>query len=291
MHGTTMAKHKNKLEIITVTPAMATQLLELNELNRPLSGSHVQRIADQITAGKWKFNGDTIKIANDDSVLDGQHRLWAVVESGCSIDTIIVHGIEREAFATIDTLRKPRSVGDTLAINGLLRYRNIAASALQWLIRYQRGILTEYKAPKHRIENSDVEEAFRHHPQIGTAAERAVSLRGLANPSVMGFFYYLLSGQNEELAETMMSTLSDPTEVSVDDPFFRLRAYFVADHHKRKEPVTTIALAIKAANAAYRNQKIQRLNWKSSGKQAEELPKLNVSSNARSSKKTRKNEV
>ena len=77
MHGVvTMAKTvKRKLEVITLTPEMATELLELNKHNRPLSDGHVRRIAAQIQEGKWKFNGDTIKIAVDHSVLDGQHRV------------------------------------------------------------------------------------------------------------------------------------------------------------------------------------------------------------------------
>ena len=287
MHGVvTMAKStKRKLEVITLTPEMATELLELNKHNRPLSDGHVRRIAAQIQEGKWKFNGDTIKIAVDHSVLDGQHRLWAVVESKTAIETIIVDGIERDAFATIDTLRKSRSVGDTMATSGLTRYRNVAGAALQWLIRYQRGILTEYKRPEHRIENSDVEEAYAHHPQIGQAVEVACSLRGLVNPSVMACFYYILANQNSELADTMIKVLSDPGQTKVNDPFFKLRAYFVGDHHKRKDPVVTIALAIKAANAAYRNETIERLNWKSMGQKTEEFPKLNVSANVRSRKK------
>lgn len=288
MLGTNMApKVKHKLEVVTITPEMASKLLELNNLNRPLSDGHVKRISDQIRNGKWKFNGDTIKIATTNDILDGQHRLWAVVESNMPIDTIIVHGVERDAFATIDTIRKPRSVGDTLALKGLLRHRNIASAALQWLIRYQRGCLTEYKAPKHRIENSDVEDAFEHHPQIAQAAERAVKLRGLANPSVMGFFYYILINQNQELAETMMKVLEDPSNVSVSDPFFRLRSYFVSDHHKRKDPVVTIALAIKAANAAYRNETVTRLTWKSIGQASEAFPALSVSTNSKSAKRLR----
>ncbi len=96
-------------KIITLTPEMAMSLLEANQNNRPLNHQHVDRIANQITKGKWKFNGDTIKLATNRDVLDGQHRLWAVVEAKQPIETAIIYDIEPEAFATIDTLRKPRS--------------------------------------------------------------------------------------------------------------------------------------------------------------------------------------
>lgn len=279
MSGATVTKllpKQNRPEIITLTPDKAMELLEHNTLNRPLNDQHVQRIARQIIADKWKFNGDTIKVSNDGAVLDGQHRLWATIEAKKPIETIIVYGIERDAFATIDTLRKPRSGSDVLALNGASRYRNIMAAALGWLLRYQRKTLEDYRAPKNRIENSDIEAAFASHPGIARAAERAAGLRRLANPSIMAFVYYVMTNHNAPLAERMMETLINPANVSVNDPFFRLRNYFTSDHHKAKDPLYTIALVFKAANAAHRGRKIEVLNWKHQGKKVEAFPILDI---------------
>lgn len=192
-----------------LTPETANELLEHNTLNRPLSDRRVKRIAEQILSGKWRYNGDTIKVAASGDVLDGQHRLWAVIEAKKPVETIVVYGIEKEAFSTIDTLRKPRSGSDVLALAGASRYRNIMSSALQWLTRWQRNALEDYKAPKHRVENSDIESAFAENPAMAAAVERAMGLRGFANPSIMGFFYYVLTNRNPTLAERMMTTLED----------------------------------------------------------------------------------
>lgn len=254
---------------------MATELLDHNRLNRPLRDSHVQRIASQIASGKWKFNGDTIKVADTGDVLDGQHRLWAVIEAKKTVETIIVHGIERDAFSTIDTLRQVRSGSDVVALHGAAHYRNYIASALTWLIRFQRGA-EKFKDPANRVENSDIEAAFVAHPEIVRAVEAAARLRGLVNPGVLAFFYYVLTNRNEALAERMMETLRNPVSISVSDPFFKLRAWLVGDYLKRKEALMTIALMIKAANAAHREQKVQVLNWRSQGKNAEAFPRLEV---------------
>lgn len=247
-------------------------------LNRPLSDQHVHRIANQILSGKWRFNGDTIKISNDGGILDGQHRLWAVVESKVSIETIIVRGVEREAFATIDTVRKPRSGGDVLSLVGATRHRALMSAALQWLLRYQKGILETYQAPTNRIENSDIEMAYMENPGIVRAIERVRALRGLANPSLVGFFYYVLTNRSPELAERMVAILENPAGVAITNPFFRLRMYFAADHLKRKDPIVTIALMIKAANAAYRQEGIKSLTWRNQGSAPERFPKLEVAS-------------
>lgn len=280
MHGATVAKMPlPKIASgskILVTPELATRLLQANQLNRPLAEGHAERIAGQIREGKWRFNGDTIKIATGGDILDGQHRLWAIIESDTPVESMIVTDIARDAFSTIDTIRKPRSLGDTVALTGNVRYRNTIGGALAWLTRWQAGCLENYKAPKHRVENSDIESALAENPGIIRAAERAHAIRNIANTSVMAFLYYIVVNRNEPLAERMMATLLDPAGVSVNDPFFKLRSYFVSDHHKRKDPVVTIAVAIKAINAVNAGQKINVLNWRQQGKSPEVFPKLNI---------------
>lgn len=252
------------------------ELLEHNTLNRPIGDAHVHRIARQIVEKKWRYNGDTIKVSDNGEVLDGQHRLWAIIEAKTPVETLVVYGIARDAFATIDTIRRQRSGGDTLSLNGVGRHRNVAASALQWLIRWQRGSIADWRAPVNKIENSDIEDAWASHPTIMNAVDRAMHMRSLTNPSLMAFLYYVLSNRNADLAERMMKTLEEPGPISLTDPFYKLREYFLADHHKRKEPLTTIALAIKAANAAHRNASIQVLRWNNQGITAEAFPTLDV---------------
>lgn len=280
MPGATVTKLPRNSEtpqIIVITPEMAVNLLEHNTLNRPLNDQHVQRIARQIVDDKWRFNGDTIKIADTNDVLDGQHRLWAVIEAKKPIETIIVRGIARDAFATIDTLRKPRSFADIVALNGSPRHRNYIASALTWLIRWQNGVIETYKAPQNRVENSDIEKAFAENPGIIRAVEEAHKARGVGSTAILAFLYYIILNRNEQLAERMIDTLADPAGIGVNDPFFRFRGYLTADHKRAKDALMTIALGIKAANAAREGRKIQTLSWKSQGKSPEEFPRLAIS--------------
>jgi hypothetical protein len=257
---------------------MAMEMLDHNTLNRPLNDQHVKRIANQIIEGKWKFNGDTIKFSTGKEILDGQHRLWAVVEAKMPIKTAVIYGIEAEAFATIDTLRKPRSGADVLALNGATRYRQHTSAALQWLLRWQRGIIEVYQKPTNRIENSDIEMMYRDNPGIERAIERVKNLKGVAKPSITGFFFYILSNRSPELAERMVFTLENPAGISINDPFFRLRMYLTSESSRRKDPVMTIALMVKAANAAFFAQEVRTLKWQNQGIKPEPFPKLEVTS-------------
>jgi hypothetical protein len=267
---------KVSIKTMLVTPELATSLLEHNTLNRPLSDLHVKRIAAQIIEGKWVFNGDTIKISSTNDVIDGQHRLWAIIESKIAVESVIIRGVDKKAFATIDTLRKPRSGADILSLKGATRYRARTASALQWLIRWQKGTLEDYRAPANRIENSDIEHAFEENPMIVRAVERANNLRSLCNSSILGFIYYVLANRNEALGERLLETLTNPAGVAVNDPIFRLRAHFATRTEKHRDPLVTIALIIKALNAAHRGDKISTLVWKGQGKNPEPFPKLKV---------------
>jgi hypothetical protein len=260
-----------------VTPERATELLEHNRLNRPIRDQHVKRIVGQILDGKWRFNGDTIKISDDGSVLDGQHRLWAIIESKTPVETMLLWGIAREAFATIDTVRAPRSGGDTLSLLGVARHRNIVSGALAWYIRHKRGVLETYRAPQNKVENADIESAFENNRNIVKAIEQAMSVRRLVNPSVLGFIYYVAANRNPALAARMLAVLQNPAGVSVDDAFFLLRSHFASGYDpKKRDPVQSIALAFKALNAAHNGLQLRHLKWQPQGQAAEAFPQLNI---------------
>lgn len=262
-------------QVMVISPEEAAHLLDCNTQNRPLNQTHVNRIARQIIDGKWKFNGDTIKISSNNDILDGQHRLWAIMEAKIPVETIVVKGIEADAFSTIDTLRKPRSGADILSLIGVTNHRSTISGALQWLIRWQRGCVVEYRAPHNRLENSDIEEAFKQNPGIAHAAERCNKLRNVASPSLMAFFYYILSNRNPDLAERLLHTLEFPAGVGMDDPFFKLRVHFLAAG-KRRDPISTIALMVKSANAAEEGRSVKVLKWQNYGALSEDFPKLKV---------------
>ena len=265
-------KRRHELEVIT--PERALELLELNTLNRPLDQRHIERIATQIKTGKWQFNGDTIKISGDGNIVDGQHRLWAIVEAKKPVETLVVHDVPREAFATIDTISKPRGGADILALNGVKGYRQITAAALVWLVRWQRKPPT-LTGPGRRVEVSEIEQAYGHHSHISEAAERVnKSCRGICSPSLMTFLYYMLSSRDAEIGERFMTTMDNPSGLSASDPFFRFRGWVVQNSGKHISPIVVIAMAIKAANAAKAGRKIETLSWKHQGNNPEVFPEL-----------------
>ncbi len=98
---------------------MAAELLALNTKGqRTISRDAVERYAVDMSTLDWVFNGAAILISNTNELLDGQHRLSAIIESGENQVVLIVRGIDPVAMATIDAGRK-RSYADSLKIRGL----------------------------------------------------------------------------------------------------------------------------------------------------------------------------
>lgn len=90
-------------KLVEVTPDLAAEWLEMNTMNRNISQTTVKRYALAMLAGEWQQNGQTITIAEDGTVLDGQHRLWAVIEAGVTVTFLVVFNVSKDAIATIDS--------------------------------------------------------------------------------------------------------------------------------------------------------------------------------------------
>lgn len=109
-----------------VTPAMAKILLGGNLKNRPKNNRNFKRLCAQLRAGKWKVNGSTITLSRHWQLLDGQHRLFAIIETGISALCIIGFGFDPHAFATLDQGAK-RTNADNLAIAGFANPKLLAS--------------------------------------------------------------------------------------------------------------------------------------------------------------------
>lgn len=148
---------ETKVELIT--PELAEHFLKLNTQNRPKSSQRVKALADLMRQGKWIFNGDAIRISKAGRLIDGQHRLSAIVESGCAQQYVLVTNLDDEAFKTID-VGSNRTAGDMLSIEGIRDYNNVAAAA-RLAISYERTGNPVYSAVTKQATKADIVEYTR----------------------------------------------------------------------------------------------------------------------------------
>lgn len=126
-----------QITIETITPADAAALLDRNPGNRKIVAAHVRRYAADITAGKWQINGEAVKIDTEGNLIDGQHRLSAVVEAGVPIVTAVARGLPATVRLTMDQGKK-RTMADQFKLRDI-SYPSVAACAAGHLWRWERG--------------------------------------------------------------------------------------------------------------------------------------------------------
>lgn len=154
----------------TLTPQLANKFLANNPNNRRLSESRARKLADAILRGEWKFNGESIIVANDGSLLDGQHRCRAVVLADTSIQVVLVEGIEKSAFSTIDIGEK-RSVGQIFDMHGFA-HGSILSAAISVLEMY-----VENRTTRKPLTFAQKEQILKTYPDIVDSVAATYAMR------------------------------------------------------------------------------------------------------------------
>jgi hypothetical protein len=97
--------------IETISPELAALYLRSNTKNRYVRQSHVKWLAESMKIGQWKLTHQGICFDSDGAMVDGQHRLLAIIESGQAVQMLVSRGSSSEGFDACD-LGIVRSLAD-----------------------------------------------------------------------------------------------------------------------------------------------------------------------------------
>lgn len=98
-------------KVVIVSPELAAEWLKRNRKNRPINKDHVGKLVRDIKAGRWAPSPQPIVFDVDGDLIDGQHRLTAVVVAGVSIQMVIAENAPRESIRGIDMGAQRNAVG------------------------------------------------------------------------------------------------------------------------------------------------------------------------------------
>jgi len=255
-----------QVQKVLVTPELAQGWLTYNTMNRPLSDKLVAKYAETMRSGNWKSNGDTVSFAIDDTLLDGQHRLAAIVKSGVALEMIVVSNLEKDVFSTKDTGRK-RSGADILGILGEQNASTVAAVLVK-LVHYYAGCA--------HLNNSlavDYPEALRAYPEVRDICKH-YQLRSLCrfSSSILAA-YVVCSRVNKAQADEFFARVADGIGLTADSPERLLREQLLRMHDGgTKGRTAAMAWVIKAWNAKRTGRKIKLIQWRRGQEQKEDFP-------------------
>lgn len=274
-----MASTSIKAKLMTITPSRAAEWLEKGEANRRLKQRHIDRLVGIIVRDEWDpNNGETIKISRAGGVVDGQHRLWAIVESNKSVKALVAFNVPVKSFDTIDS-GVGRSGLDTLVVDGIRtgttrKYASILSATAKMLYALELAgsmpkLLNNGGRFPARVENKNILELVNRRPELYESATFVGSLphvRGI-HKSTMTFLHVVFNKKHSEKAARFMERLYSGEELSKGSPILALRNKLIALQGHRGaingHPFLkfVIAITIKAWNAYRKNRSAKVLSW------------------------------
>ena len=249
---------------IYVTPKIAEKWLQTNKANRKMNEARVRYLAGLLASKQWDDNGDRIRFARlggDDygQLLDGQHRLSAIVMSGVSVELDIVAGLSPEVMRSIDA-NMVRTSTTHLYFLGEANAGRISAALIR-VHMYLTGRVGQHLYCSPQLTES----LLKMHPDIRQSvmvAERWRKTR-LASPAIIASTHYLFCTKDADLANKFWDKIATGRSMSDGDPCFYLRERLVKNTiSKSKLPDLHIfALIIKAWNFARQGRPIFQLKF------------------------------
>ena len=255
--------------IQTITPKKAREWLKRNVSNRPLRESVVKRYATEMTEGRWKLNGESIKFNCNGDLIDGQHRLHAIDRANVTLDSYVLNGLPIDSFDTIDG-GQPRNNGDRLARRGEKNYSTLA-SAARWVWIIESG--TETMVAQSAFTLHKLDDTLGQHPTLRDSVQDARAMHGgkargqsIVDPSILSAMLYLMRRSDTERANLFWTRVMGGEGLTKLMPEYKLRERLLANSRDMaKLPRGAfVALCVKAWNLAKAGKDCTVLRYESS---------------------------
>lgn len=258
------------------SPQRAAEALMTSVGNRGVRGSHVLRLAEDMKAGEWiGYGSDAIKFNANGQLVDGHHRLSAVVKAGVTVMMTVVRNLSHDPQRG-GLKVAPWNAGDMLFRDGFKNSRDGAAAGS--LVIRLRSIwdgtqLTLASSAAQQL----IADQFGHDKFLElccTASLKLKKTRLAATASEVAALMYCAHADTGVASEAMykfIESLAYGENISRGDTIYTLRTR-LADRSLRLQPLQTakIAMVIKAWNAFVDGKNIGVLKFSS----AEQFPAI-----------------
>lgn len=253
-----------------ITPELAKEYLQMNKINRSLRPWKVREYALQMKAGKWKMSGECICFLEGGALGNGQHRLWAVIESNTPTKFAVIRGCDPDSFSTYDS-GLSRSLADALHINEINNSSTIG-SIISRYFALCNGIYGDGRrggvASKLGITRDDYIAEYTTSPELyqdGCAlAKRLNGKLSILKPADIGGIYiYLIKHINHEISN-VVNFFNDLHSPSPQYPSTSiLREKLIADKISRTKMLGEYKynLIAKAWNSYITQRSVKQLKW------------------------------
>ena len=203
-----------KSQILDVTPDLATKWLEGNTHNRPLRHGTVEKYSETMRAKKWRLTHQGIAFDEKGVLIDGQHRLYAIFNSGITVKMMVTHGLSMDTQLVIDDHAKRSALDVGVVQEGLsnLSSRHVAAARIMYI--YGLGNHTSSVTNQRMVEF--LKTYFDGIHFAVTDAFKNTVKRGITQAGIIGVvaqaYYSQEHGRLREFGEVMLTGIPKGSE-------------------------------------------------------------------------------
>jgi len=252
----------------TITPSKAAEYLERNTANRPLSTRTVKDFAAAMRRGEWRVTHQGIAFDTTGALVDGQHRLAAIVEADIPVEVTVFTEVPEGAFDVLDT-GKRRNAADVLAIEGEKSAVMLAAMVRTvWL--YENRPELNWSGGDAGVSNHQIVATLEQHPKLRdfiSVGEQIATATGMIK-SAAGAASYLVTQASRRDLSPWFDGIVEGTGLTKGDPRLHFRRVMFAHTRKqagapmrRRETREHITLYLKAFNAWTTNTPLTQLRY------------------------------
>ncbi len=234
----------------TVSPATSQKWLITQDRNRKAVDAHVAYLAAVMGRNEWGV-AQPILFDTDGRLIDGQHRLLAVIQHGKPVKFAVMRGVEPSLWAALDTGRSRRG-RDVLSANKRPNAELLAAT-LRLVWQDEMGCLGSTE-PKARPTNADILDRDVEHPEIGNEVIHAVAVNRFARNAPTAFLYWRTHRANKQVAEAFWPGVLTGEQLRRDTSPFLLHRLLIDQRAgaraRRLTGTELLAYEVKAWNYA-----------------------------------------
>lgn len=253
-----------KAQFTSISPQVAHKFLESMVDNRPVKKRVVDGMVRAMKAGDFPFCADAVRFDDSGQLIDGEHRMRAIIESGTTHTMLVVYGLDPKSRMYMDqgVTRRP---ADQITLGLKRKNASKLAAVANILIRWEAAahLTTNLKPTPNEVyryveENVGLLELAVHHQNelvrgigYGTAACAAVFVRAYAVDPIFTVRFF--------------EGLTDGVDLVPTQPLHTLRQALITRPRKEHwQPLDTMYAMVRMFNAERRDETMAKLQFPAS---------------------------
>jgi hypothetical protein len=262
-----VVKSEIQIEKVLIDPGLATELLRGNVANRTLTSSKIIKYTQDIINGDWTADtAECIKLTSNMRLLDGQHRLSAIVASNTAVEMFVAYNVPESAMNNIDT-GMSRSTKNIFELNGIQNAQTVSSVIKKYLaykyFSFNDGVNDPVKqmqiTNKQALDEYNSRQEFWH-DLMNKFVKCRHTFKNIESTYIMSW-YALCNDINTELTSVYFNTLTSGLGLTDSkDPIYVFRQ-FLLEKAETKNRSLNFALFVKSWNFNRKKQTVTVLRY------------------------------